>query len=260
MPGEIPIQSRKRSLGVKKYELISFDTPQALAESAAGDWLDCIKAAHEGGHSHCVALSGGRIARPFFAASVEKAKGQKIPLNHVHFFWADERCVPPQDPESNFALAQECLFRPLQIPTRQVHRIRGEIDPQNAAKEAEAEIWRIVSLPAAGQPMLDLIILGMGEDGHVASLFPEMQKEQLALNGVCQALTASPKPPPHRVTLSYATIAAAGEVWVLVSGAGKAAALGDSLTPGGKTPLGRVLEMRESTRIYCDLPLGSHTP
>ena len=96
---------------------------------------------------HCVALSGGRITQKFFAATVEQAKTRRHGSfrANVHFFWADERCVPPTDPESNFKLANELLFAPLKIPENQIHRLRGEDSPQAAVKIAEAELRHIAS-------------------------------------------------------------------------------------------------------------------
>jgi 6-phosphogluconolactonase/glucosamine-6-phosphate isomerase/deaminase len=112
-----------------------------------------------------VALSGGRIARQFFAAIAERAKQRKISMAIVHFFWADERCVPPTDPESSYGIADRGLFKPLEIRPDQVHRIRGEDDPKKAAAQATEEIKRIISCNVTSQPVLDFIFLGMGEDG-----------------------------------------------------------------------------------------------
>ena len=107
-----------------------------------------------------------------------------------------------------------------------------------------------------GQPVLDLIFLGMGEDGHVASLFPDAPPEILNCAGPFLAIENSPKPPPRRISLSYAAIAAARQVWALVSGAGKEAALRESLRPGGRTPLARVIAVAsadENFLRYFDL-------
>src|SRR6185436_18362512 len=104
------------------------------------------------------------------AAALSNARG--VSLANVHFFWADERCVPPNDPESNCAAAREHFFQPLAIAPHKVHRIQGELPPDHAAELATTEIKSIVSADTFGQPQLDLIFLGMGEDGHVASLFP----------------------------------------------------------------------------------------
>ena len=106
---------------------------------------------------------------------------------------------------------------------------------------------------APGQPAIDLVFLGLGENGHTASLFPEEPPEVRASPAVYRPITTPDKPPPHRITLGYATLAAARKVWVLVSGAGKEQALHDSLLPGGRTPLGQVLASRGFTKIFTDL-------
>src|SRR6185312_10198683 len=98
-----------------------------------------------------------------FASAVEQAKTRNISFERVHFFWADERCVPPTDPESNFKMANELLFAPLKITGTQIHRIHGEDSPEAAAKIAEAEFRRFVLFNSANKPILDLIFLGMGE-------------------------------------------------------------------------------------------------
>ena len=90
------------------YELTQFNSAEELARAAASDWLKEVRAASTGA-PYCVALAGGRITGRFFSAVVEQAKGQHISLAAIHFFWSDERCVPPTDPESNFTLARERL-------------------------------------------------------------------------------------------------------------------------------------------------------
>ncbi|HVV02442.1 MAG TPA: 6-phosphogluconolactonase, partial [Verrucomicrobiae bacterium] len=164
--------------------------------------------------------------------------------------WADERCVGPESSESNFRLAQENLFQPLQIASAQIHRIRGELPPPEAARKAGEELRRFFS--RQDEPILDLIFLGMGEDGHVASLFPEEPEAMASDPGIFRAVTAS-KPPPNRVTLGYSMIFRAREVWVLVSGDAKQAALKTSLAENGKTPLARVIQARAHTKIFSDV-------
>jgi 6-phosphogluconolactonase len=237
---------------VKKFKLSGFATNGELARAAANAWLDELAANHAG-PAHCVALSGGRIAKTLFASVVESANHQSGALENVHFFWADERCVATDNEESNFGVARELLFAPLSIPNEHLHRIRGEESTDFAVDEAEAEICRIAPLAADGQPVLDLIFLGMGEDGHVASLFPGEAESAMTGRAVYRAVSAA-KPPPHRITMGYAAIAAARQVWVLVSGPGKEAALRDSLSPSGQTPLARVIKSRPQTRIYTDIP------
>ncbi len=202
---------------------------------------------------HCGAIRG-RIARAFFTEIAQQAACAKRNENifwSVHFFWADERCVPPTDPESNYAVARRLLFEPLGIPDGQVHRLRGEGPEPLALTEAMGDIGKAAGM-SKGQPELDMIFLGMGEDGHVASLFPGEPEDVMNDPAVYRAVTAV-KPPPRRMTLGYGAIAAATEVWVMVSEAGKQKALGESLSAVGKTPLARVLRMRTRTRILTDV-------
>ena len=237
------------------YELLNFSDPEALADAAAGDWLRQIANANRQGAPHRVALCGGRIARRFFAAAAVRAKAEAVSLKQVHFFWSDERCVPPTDPESNYALAREYLLQPLAIPADHIHRLRGEVAPEVAAAEGEAEIRHYAGMNAGQQPILELVFLGLGEDGHVASLFPNEPEAASASQGVFRPVLA-PKPPPRRITLGYPAVASAREVWVLASGPGKAEALGKSLAPGEQTPLARVLRLREHTKIFTDIRSG----
>ena len=241
-------------------ELISFASADELASRAARAWLDEIESANRTSKPHCAALSGGRITQKLFASVVEQAKARKIgnggtpslPGN-VHFFWADERCVPPSDPESNFKMANELLFMPLKIPENQIHRIRGEDSPAAAVTTAELELRQIGLPNEKGQPVLDLIFLGMGEDGHVASLFPNAPAEVVNHPGSFLFIDNSPKPPPRRISLSYAAMAAARQVWVLISGDGKEKVLRKSLNLSGKTPLARIIQLRQKTRIFSQI-------
>ncbi len=241
---------------MKKLELISFASTDELAQAVASAWLDEIESANRAGKPHCVALSGGRITQKFFAATVEQAKTRAVSFERVHFFWADERCVPPADAESNFAIARKFLFAPLKIADVQIHRIRGEDSPEAAATAASTEITQIAPLNEAGQPILDIIFLGMGENGHVASLFPGEPDVLISDRAIYRAVKNSPKPPPNRVTLGYAVIAAAKRVWVLVSGTGKEAALRESLISKGRTPLARVTQFKTHTIIFSDFSLS----
>src|SRR5271168_4840406 len=216
---------------MRNFELISFINPDELARAAASAWLAEIKSASCSGLPYCIALSGGRITQKFFMDIVQQIRGLKTGdgfAKNIHFFWADERCVPPSDPESNFKMAQELLFAPLNIAENQIHRLRGEIPPKEAVELAAAELCSIAVTKNNNQPILDLILLGMGEDGHVASLFPNVPIQTSDETAPFLVIENSPKPPPTRISLSYTAIAAAKIVWVLASGAGKEAALSES--------------------------------
>lgn len=196
--------------------------------------------------NYTVALSGGRVAVPFFNECAGLVL--KDDLEQVHFFWADERCVPPDHQESNFALALKHLLAPLSVPAMNIHRIRGEAAPEAAAVEASKELMQVANVQE-GSPILDLVILGMGEDGHVASLFPGDPFTGVAGEPVYRAVVAS-KPPPNRITLGYTAILQARHVWVLVAGANKTEAAKKALHLNEDLPLGRVLKHRPGTRIF----------
>jgi len=238
----------------EKVKVISVPNDIALANIAAHEWLQQVATRPPEAGNYCVALSGGRIAKTFSSAVANLAQARKLDLKSVHFFWGDERCVPPTDAESNFAIAQQLIFTPLAIPETQIHRIRGEDDPAKAAKVAEAELRRFAPASPDKEPIFDMIFLGLGEDGHTASLFAGEAAKSVNDKSVFRPVVG-PKPPPRRITLGYQTIAAAREVWVLASGAGKEKALRESLKADGKTSLGRVLKLRSQTRIYTDIPV-----
>jgi 6-phosphogluconolactonase len=136
------------------------------------------------------------------------------------------------------------LLAPLKMPHDRVHRIKGEIEPAAAAREASAEFASVV------RPVLDFVFLGMGEDGHIASIFPGDAMEEMARE-FYRAVIA-PKPPPRRITLAMHTMVAARNAWVLASGNGKEEALRKSLG-GACTPLGQLLQQRGFTRVFTNV-------
>jgi 6-phosphogluconolactonase len=232
-----------------QIDLVRFASDDDLAQTAAQAWLELLATVKTPKFS--AALSGGRIARNFFS-SLAKAPAAREKLDRVHFFWGDERCVPPNDPESNFGMAHELLFSPLKIDPAHLHRIKGEIDPEQAAREAATDLKRFAAADQQALPVIDVIFLGLGEDGHTASLFPS-EPEQVRDDPAIFRHVVGSKPPPNRITLGYGVIIAAREVWVLAAGAGKEAAFRESLAPTGRTPLARVLQRRDRTKIFTDI-------
>src|SRR6266481_3590306 len=126
------------------FDLRQFAGADELAHAASRDLLEVISQFSSAKDIFSTALSGGRIARGLLSAVATQAKALGVSFRNVHFFWSDERCVPPDDPESNFRPAQELLFRPLNIPTSQIHRVQGEKSPETAAAMAEAELRGLI--------------------------------------------------------------------------------------------------------------------
>jgi 6-phosphogluconolactonase len=238
----------------KNFELITFASSSRLAESVARLWLETVQKSRRENSPHSVAFSGGRIATEFFLKTALQAVSKDISLAHVDFFWADERCVPPSDPESNFSLANY-LLTSQKIPADRIHRLCGELNPVEAVAQANQEINEAIPVRKNGQPVLDIVFLGVGPDGHVASLFPNASDDVLHCKSPFLFIENSPKPPPRRITLSYAAIAAAKEVWILASGDGKERVVSESISYRNQTPLARVLQSRNNTRIFTDFPV-----
>jgi 6-phosphogluconolactonase len=231
-------------------QLRPLGTPEEIAQTAARELIGLLRRRGDISLPFGIALSGGRIAKSFYEAIC--GVGRSDDFANVHFFWADERCVPPTDPENNYATARQSLFQPLRIPEENIHRIRGEVDPKYAVEEAEAELCRLMPLTEVGQPILDVVILGMGEDGHIASLFPPEPIEMVADPRVYRKVTAT-KPPPDRITLGYQPIIVARDVLVLASGRGKVEAL-ERLRSGEQTlPLARVIARRTKTTVWHEI-------
>jgi len=180
-----------------------------------------------------VALAGGSTPRRLYEMLAQQPLSDQVPWSRVHVFWGDERCVPPDHADSNYRMAREALLDRVPIPPGNVHRIRGEIDPQQAAADYAAELASVLGPDGR----LDLALLGMGDDGHTASLFPgstalaERERNVVAVH--------VDKLQSWRVTLTLPTLNAARQVLFLVSGAGKAQAL-TRVQAGERLPAGLV--------------------
>jgi 6-phosphogluconolactonase len=153
----------------------------------------------------------------------------------VEWWFGDERCVPADDPDSNFRLVSESLLRSAAIPAERVHRLRGELAPQDAADAYAAELRQGVPAGANGIPALDVAFLGLGEDGHTASLFPGDPSLDV-LDRLAVPVVAV-KPPPNRITLTLPVFRAARSVVILTTGPGKKDAVARLLAgPDPHTP------------------------
>lgn len=177
-----------------------------------------------------IALSGGTTPETLYRALASPAFASRFDWSQTTFFFSDERCVAPDDPRSNYALAHRVLFTPLKIAAPQVYRMRGESrDPQAAAFEYEQQLRLVTHTSPPAVPALDLILLGLGEDGHTASLFPGTPA--LRDNKHLIVVTQSPKDPQTRLSMTLAVINRASVILFLVAGAGKAGVVKAILHP-----------------------------
>lgn len=182
-------------------------------------------------HGRClIALSGGSTPKTLYQVLATPEWNARFDWSRMVFLFGDERCTPPDHPESNFRMAQAELFQPLNIRPEQVYRMKGESDDATAAaQEYEATIRRLTNSPAPQVPVLDLVLLGIGDDGHTASLFPgtaALQEEKRIVT-VGQAPTGI----RSRLTVTLGVLNHAAVVLFLVTGVGKAGIVRRILEP-----------------------------
>jgi 6-phosphogluconolactonase len=205
-------------------ELLVFPDRGAAAEAAARRVADsCVRAVDRRGE-FAVALAGGDTPRDLYARLVADPLRRRIAWDRLQVFWGDERGVPPTDPRSNFLMAQQTLLASVPIPSDRIHRMPAEEADGAAAARAYEAVLR-ANTPAApdGWPQLDLVLLGLGEDAHTASLFPHSQVLREAHRSV--VVYDVPHLGMTRMTLTAPVLNHAAEVIFLVAGEGKAAAL-----------------------------------
>jgi 6-phosphogluconolactonase len=219
-----------------------FSTPELLANAVAEHIAACGADAISSRGRFTLALAGGSTPRAAYSrlASADSRLATRdsrleIDWQRTHILWGDERCVPPDDPRSNYRMAKEALLDRVPIPPDHIHRIRGEDDPQKAAADYERTLRSLLgashSEGSEGHPErsegLDLVLLGLGEDGHTASLFPG----QSAVHETTRWVMAVPAPDGKlwRVTLTPAILNAAHNITFVVSGASKSQRLAQVL-------------------------------
>lgn len=209
------------------------DDLQAIARAAADEFIACCQQSIKDHGRFTVALSGGSTPKALHGVLVERyTKNPKlIDWSRVQVFFGDERHVPPDHPDSNFRMANETLLSKVPIPKENIHRMHCE-NPgaAQAAAEYEVELVRAFQLKPGDFPRFDLILLGMGADGHTASLFPKTE----ALNELTLRVVANwvGKLNTWRVTFTRPTINSAASVMLMVAGEDKAAALAEVMNDG----------------------------
>ena len=204
-----------------------------LARKAAEDFILLANNSVACDGRFAVALAGGSTPRSMYSLLALKKYRREVPWEDTHLFWGDERCVPLDHPDSNYRMVHETLLSKISIPPENVHRMAGEKAPKLAAREYEAQLKTFFQLDEGALPRFDLILLGLGEDGHTASLFPGSE----ALNETKRLVAANfvEKLNAHRLTLTLPVLNNAAIVLFLVAGASKAAIVKELLGPKSGT-------------------------
>jgi 6-phosphogluconolactonase len=182
-----------------------------------------------------MALSGGSTPLALFSLLAQSPFRDQLPWGGMHFFWADERCVPPGDAESNYGQAQRALFDQVPLPPENLHRVQGELEPAHAAQHYVSELQRFAEGDLSW-PRFDCVLLGMGSDGHTASLFPNRSNPAEQTSPAIAVTASYQGRPAQRVTLTPLAFNSARYVLFLVSGAEKADAVAAVLS-GSYDPL-----------------------
>jgi len=196
-------------------EIKLFDNPGLVAKAFAEELFALVS--NSPGDFH-LALSGGSTPKLLFEL-LAREYHSKMPWDKIHFWWGDERCVPPTDDESNYKMTFNQLLGKIAIKAEQIHRIKGELDPEEACGQYIEEILDLVSL-RNNLPSFDLIMLGMGDDGHTASIFPN-QMNLLESDTDC-AVATHPVTGQKRVSLTGPILNNAERIAFLVTGKSKA--------------------------------------
>jgi 6-phosphogluconolactonase len=202
----------------------------ALTQTAAQEFHRLAESAVQERGRFSVALSGGNTPRAIYSLLASEHK--ELPWDRIHVFFGDERHVPPDHADSNFRMASESLLSKVPIPEKNVHRIHAELDAEAAAAEYDQQIVNFFHLNNHDWPRFDLIFLGIGEDGHTASLFPGSK----ALTETSRRVMANwvEKFGTFRITLTVPVLNHSAEVVFLVSGGDKAQILNQVLRPGAR--------------------------
>jgi 6-phosphogluconolactonase len=228
----------------------------AVADRAAAvieRWLR--RSVEERGAAH-LALSGGTTP----ARTYELLGRRPEAFAGVEVWFADERCVGPDDEQSNYRLAAETLVGPASLADNAVHRMRGELGPEEGAAAYASELLGRVAPDGEPVPALDLVVLGIGPDGHVASLFPGAPTLAVPDDEVCLGVEDSPKPPPERITLSLAVLRAARSCLLLATGASKADAVAAMLGEPSRHVPASLLRRERLTVIVDDAAAPAPPP
>jgi 6-phosphogluconolactonase len=220
------------SANVKKPELVIVDDAATLARAAAQEFYRCATVALGARGRFSVALSGGNTPRA--VNSLLASEHADLPWSKVFVFFGDERHVPPDHPDSNYRMANETLLSRVPIPESNVFRMRAELDANAAADDYDRRLREFFGIQSGAWPRFDLILLGMGEDGHTASLFPGsaaiQERSRLAVANWIEKFQS------YRITLTFPVLNHAAEDLFLVSGEGKSQVLREIFAPAPTQP------------------------
>jgi 6-phosphogluconolactonase len=229
-------------------EVRIFDDPSALMRAAADEIVSAAQKAVDERGRFTWALAGGSTPRALYRLLAREPYRERMPWNAIHFFWGDERHVPPDYPDSNFRMAREAMLDAVPVPPENIHRVPAEEpDAERAAAAYEAALRSFFVLAPGEFPRFDLILLGLGKEGHTASLFPDSdvlhERERLVAAPWVEAQKT------FRITLTPPALNHARRAMFLVSGEEKAEAL-RAVLEGPREPERYPAQIVEGNRLW----------
>ena len=201
-----------------------FDSPDSLAQLLATDLMQEI---NNSSREFFLSISGGSTPKILFRELSRSPYKEKLDWSKVHIFWCDERCVPPEDSDSNYGMTKNILFDHINIPSENIHRIIGESHPEKETVNYAKEIEKILPKDNNNFPRFDWVLLGLGSDGHTASLFPNSELLYSCSN--IAGVAIHPVSGQKRISLTENVINNSKRITFMVTGKDKAAILSDIL-------------------------------
>ena len=227
------VGAHNADISAEGVDVRTFQTAEVFAHAAA-EWLCALAQASVGAFAIC--LSGGSTPRPIYERLATSAFAARFPWRRVHWFWGDERCVPHDHPDSNYRMVQEALLCRVPVPATNIHAIPTQpLTPEQSALAYEGTLKQFYRTDALNpkQPLFDVTLLGIGDDGHTASLFPDQPALQERRRWAVAVVGARSEP---RVTLTYPALDSSAHVAFLATGGGKREAVARAMAGNDKTP------------------------
>ncbi|MCW4384401.1 6-phosphogluconolactonase [Salinibacterium sp. SYSU T00001] len=237
------------------------ETKDDVVALVSARFVSVIRALHEGKQQVHVCLTGGTLGIAILRAVARDPESSNVDWKRVHFWWGDERWLPHDDAERNDKQATDALLSLIDVPEDNIHRFAASDGSETldaAAGVYRAELARLAE-PDAIAPVFDITFLGVGPDGHVASLFPHF--EQVNAEDAVVAVRDSPKPPPERLSLTFPVINNSDRIWLALAGADKASAIGLALAGASRNlvPVAGV-RARLETVFFVDSEAATDVP
>jgi 6-phosphogluconolactonase len=228
----------------------SYPTADDVGQQLANDFVSFVMQEDNRNKSLFIALSGGNTPRVFYEKLTKVS--HLVPWQRIHLYWVDERCVPPGHPMSNYGMVKACLLDKVSIPNRHIHQIMGESEPVAEARRYELEIKALVP-SVQGIPRFDWMLLGVGANGHTASLFPG-QSSVLTSSRLCE-VARDPASNYHRITLTARIIVQSKKLVFMATGRSKAAVIShivNKFAVQNDFPANIIYQQRKDADWYLD--------